>query len=107
MKEQYSRISCLVLPSWDEGFPNVLGEAMLMQKVCIATRVGEAERILENQEWIYNPGDEESLARKIEVFFNLTIPQAEGIGKINRQRIIDHYDIKNISHQFKLLIEKI
>lgn len=44
----YNAIDVFCLTSLTEGFPNVLGEAMLSEKVCLTTDAGDAKEILGN-----------------------------------------------------------
>ncbi|MEY3398654.1 MAG: hypothetical protein RL220_1248 [Bacteroidota bacterium] len=54
----------LILPSWSEGMPNVILEAMSRGMAVIATDVGAVgEMVSESNGWIIEPGSVESLAR--------------------------------------------
>jgi glycosyltransferase involved in cell wall biosynthesis len=44
----FSAMDAFCLPSRTEGFPNVLGEAMLMKLPCLATDVGDVRELLNN-----------------------------------------------------------
>jgi glycosyltransferase involved in cell wall biosynthesis len=59
----YNAAECLVLPSWSEGFPTVVGEAMACGTPVLASRVGGVdELVVEGQTgWLIPPGDDRAL----------------------------------------------
>jgi glycosyltransferase involved in cell wall biosynthesis/predicted deacetylase len=62
MPSAYNALSLLVLSSSDEGFPNVLGEAMACGIPCIATPAGDAPVLLGDTGHLCAFGDDEALA---------------------------------------------
>jgi glycosyltransferase involved in cell wall biosynthesis len=65
MPAAYNALDLLVLCSKEEGFPNVLGEAMACGVPCVATDVGDAARIVGPSGAIVSVGDVEGLVHKI------------------------------------------
>jgi glycosyltransferase involved in cell wall biosynthesis len=59
----YSVAEALVLPSWREGFPTVVGEAMACGTPVLASRVGGiSELVVEGRTgWLIPPGDDAAL----------------------------------------------
>jgi glycosyltransferase involved in cell wall biosynthesis len=60
----YNSAECLVLPSWREGFPTVIGEALACGTPVISSRGGGAEELVVPGQtgWLIPPGDDEALA---------------------------------------------
>jgi len=57
---------CLCLPSYSEGLPNVLLEALACKTNIVATRVGGIPEIIKNAEqYLVEPGDPEALKNKL------------------------------------------
>ncbi|WP_051261365.1 glycosyltransferase [Desulfovibrio inopinatus] len=90
----YKQADVFVLPSFDEGIPVVLMEAMAMGVACLSTRVaGIPELIDETSGLLVWPGDEAGLAEALARLLrgpDLRSRLATGA----RQVIINHYDIE-------------
>lgn len=72
--------ACLILPSWNEGQPLIILEAMANATPIIATDVGLIPEILgKDYKFLYSAGDIASLKEKIEIF--LKHPKIQSIGK--------------------------
>jgi glycosyltransferase involved in cell wall biosynthesis len=71
----YNAAECLVLPSWREGFPSVVGEAMACGTPILASHVGGvSEVVVEGQTgWLIPPGNDRALAAGLS--FILTRPE--------------------------------
>ena len=74
--------NCVCLPSYAEGVPNVLLEAMGCETNIVATRVGGIPEIVSNPESVLvEPGDINALARKLETTLEydkfVTLPAIE------------------------------
>jgi len=83
-----------------EGFPNVLGEAMLCGLPCVSTDVGDAKYLLNNSSWIVQPSDPNELAHKL--YQLLSLPESERVflGKIAAKRIRMEFSIDKMSDDY-------
>jgi len=94
------------LHSVTEGFPNVLGEAMLTGLPCITTDVGDARLLLATDEMTVKASDPKLLAQKMAAMSDLTENERKEVGLRNRNRIIDEFSLSSVSNQYmKLYIE--
>jgi len=67
MSAVYPALDLVVIPSWSEGLPNVLLEAMLYQKAIVATGVGGIPEVMQGclSEGLIPPGNNEKMAGAI------------------------------------------
>jgi len=61
-----ARVDALVHPSWTEGFPNAVLEAMCAGLPVVATRVGGVPELLGDAGWLVPPRDPAALAAAID-----------------------------------------
>jgi glycosyltransferase involved in cell wall biosynthesis len=104
VREHLTRADLFVLPSFAEGVPVVLMEAMSMEIPCIGTRVGGIAELIEDgvDSWLAHSGDLDGLTERLRAA--LTNPAAMGeIGKRARQKIIAEFDINKSAAQFAKL----
>ena len=84
---------CLVLPSYREGFPNVLLQAGSMSKASIASDIPGSNEIISDgyNGFIVKPGCPDALAQKMRHFMGLSTEERKAIGIQARQNIVDKY----------------
>jgi glycosyltransferase involved in cell wall biosynthesis len=65
--QYYNAAECLILASWREGFPTVVGEAMSCGTLVLSSNVGGvSELVIENQTgWLFSPGDDAALKERL------------------------------------------
>jgi len=70
--EQIARLDALVMPSWHEGLPYVLLEAMSLEVPIVATRVGGLAEVLDGRECalLVPPRDPAALASALERLYH-------------------------------------
>jgi glycosyltransferase involved in cell wall biosynthesis len=73
-KEEFWRIlrasDLFLLPSLNEGMPNVLLEALGSDLPCLGSRISGIEDVLEHEELLFDPYDDEAIAEKVRQFFS-------------------------------------
>jgi glycosyltransferase involved in cell wall biosynthesis len=103
--EIYSALDAFILPSLWEGFPIALVEAMSSGLPIIASDLGGIAEALGEQAGIrIPPGDSKSLARAI-LNLRANPTRASQLGKLARQRAVNHFSLPVIVEQYLQLYE--
>lgn len=92
--------------SKSEGFPNVLGEAMLMKIPCVVTDVGDCRFILNDNGVVVPPENPFHLADGIIHYLNLTLQERKIIGLNSYLRIQKEFMLNNIVQKYTDLYNK-
>ena len=99
---------CFVLPSYAEGFPLAIIEAMAFGLPVISTNVGGIPDMLKHGEhgFLCTPGDVDELAKFLKTI--LTDPSLRTkMGKMNRRLALDSYDINSAALRISVLYENL
>lgn len=92
----YALMDVFCLHSRTEGFPNVLGEAMMHQVPCVATRAGDAERILGSTGIVVDGFEPESIAKALSTMLDYSDEKRIELGCMARARMINEYSFDSI-----------
>ncbi len=103
MPRWYAALDGLVLASFLEGFPNVLGEAMACGVPCVSTDVGDAARIIGETGFIVPPGDQDALADAMLRLLALPPEARQALGMQARQRIAREFSLETVAQQYAAL----
>ncbi|WP_162340655.1 glycosyltransferase [Cyclobacterium salsum] len=84
-----------ILNSFTEGFSNALVEAMSAGIPCLATDVGAAGDLIEENEtgWLVKPGDEQDLYIKMKFILSLEKERLAEVGNNGRNAVIGKYHL--------------
>lgn len=95
-----------VLPSFTEGFPNVLGEAMAIGVPCVTTNVGDAQYLLGDGGLVVPARNAEALAQAVSVLLGMTEVERKKMGLNGRKRVENEFSMAKAAKRFyKLYLE--
>ena len=87
MPPVYNALTALLLASSDEGFPNVLGEAMACGVPCVTTRVGDAALLVGDTGRVVPRGDDAAMAAAVSTLLREPADAAAARARECRSRI--------------------
>jgi glycosyltransferase involved in cell wall biosynthesis len=103
----YSVMDIFCLSSAVEGFPNVLGEAMLMGIPCVATNVGDVIKIIDNCGITVESGNYKQLADALEILIVKTSKYRIDLGQKGKQRIEKLFMLPDVVNTYSNLYNNI
>jgi glycosyltransferase involved in cell wall biosynthesis len=107
----YHSIDILLMPSWHEGHPNVILEALVSKLPVIASDVGAvSESVIENHNGFLIPAkDSTSLTEKVEIFLNNTDSlkiMGDKSYELYKEKFTEEIYINKMINVFKIITEK-
>lgn len=93
--------------TYGEGFSNVIGEAMACERICVATDVGDAKRILGDTGYVVPAGDAAALATAWMQALNLNDDERRIRGRAARERIVKHFALDRMITETTLVLENL
>ena len=100
---------CVVLPSYREGLPRVILEAMAMAKPVITTdTAGCRETVISNKNGFLVPvKDAKALSKAMIEFCSLPPSEIESMSNVSRDQALNVFDDQIIANNYLKIIEKI
>lgn len=92
--ELLNRANLFLSCSHGEGFPNALAEAMACGLLCVATRVGDTELLLEGIGDSCDAGDIEALAESVCRLMDLSTERRKELEADARNRIVEDFSVE-------------
>lgn len=100
----YAGFDAVVLPSlFGEGTPNVLLEAQACGAPVVATRVGDAERVVAEPEALVPPGDAAALAAAVMRELSRPAAQRRAQAEANRERVATAFSLERCHARYFVL----
>jgi glycosyltransferase involved in cell wall biosynthesis len=101
----YKLMDIFVLPSYSEGLPNALMEAMANRLCCLASNVGGVQRLIKDNQsgLLFQPGNQEQLRKQLERALTNDSLRVK-LGKAARRTIEKEYDLHKTTKQLSDLL---
>ncbi len=90
----------LIIASRGEAFPNILGEAMSLGTLVVATNVGEIPIILQDIQKTFTPGADQDMANEGIRLLQLAETEKEKLSTELRKRIAERYEIDSVIRNY-------
>ncbi|MCU0862485.1 MAG: glycosyltransferase [Planctomycetes bacterium] len=96
IRDHLDRTRGLVVPSFAEGLPVVLMEALARGRPAIATRIAGIPELVEPGQngWLVTAGSADQLADAMQELLTMATPQVERLGAAGRARVARSHDVR-------------
>ncbi len=105
LKEIYSHAGLFVLPSYHEGMPIVLLEAMSYDLLCLASDIEANRNISLPDENYFSSGDSKQLSEKLKIFVNRSLTEEQKLKQ--REMLRKEYDWNDIARKTMEVYNKV
>lgn len=108
VREEILAARALVLPSFAEGLPVVVMEAMALRRPVLSTYIaGIPELVLDGENgWLFPAGDVAALARVLETCLSAAPAQMQAMGEAGYHRVLARHDIDTEAAKLARLLER-
>jgi colanic acid/amylovoran biosynthesis glycosyltransferase len=95
VREEIVAARALVLPSYAEGLPVVIMEALALRRPVIATWVAGIPELVRNgsEGWLFAPGSADCIVEAIRACLSTPIAQLRQMGERGRERVLERHDV--------------
>ncbi|HEX5624448.1 MAG TPA: glycosyltransferase family 4 protein [Saprospiraceae bacterium] len=96
----------VVLPSYREGMPRTLLEAMAMEKPVIATDVPGCRAAVKQEQngFLVPPKDAQALSKAMLRMYYLSAGEHEAMGRAGRSGVLKHFQVRDIVQAYERLL---
>jgi colanic acid/amylovoran biosynthesis glycosyltransferase len=104
VREELLASRALVLPSFAEGLPVVIMEAMSLRRPVLTTYIAGIPELVQQgmNGWLFPSGSVEELASAMEACLAMPLAQIEQMGEQARQRVLERHDIERETNKLAL-----
>lgn len=108
VRDQLLKARAMVLPSFAEGLPVVIMEAMAIERPVISTYIaGIPELVIpEENGWLVTAGDVEALCVALEDVLDKKVEELREMGKKARHRVLERHDVDREAAKLLSLFNK-
>lgn len=106
IEKEYAKSTHFCLPSFYEGFPNVLCEAMASGLICTASDICDNSLILNEEGLLFNPKDPSNIAKVIKTSLLMSSHDKQVMSERNRERIVSLCSPEKFVKSYIKLIEQ-
>jgi glycosyltransferase involved in cell wall biosynthesis len=108
VREEILKARALVLPSFAEGLPVVLMEAMALGRTVISTYIAGIPELVVNEAngWLVPAGDIDALCGALRVCLASSVDTLRSRGEAGRQRVVDWHDINKEAAKLRALFSQ-
>jgi colanic acid/amylovoran biosynthesis glycosyltransferase len=108
VKEEMLAARAIVVPSFAEGLPVVIMEAMSLGRPVIATYVAGIPELVENGKtgWLVPAGNDIVLSEAMRAALDASVDELTLMGKAARRRVTERHDSLREAEKLKKLVEK-
>jgi glycosyltransferase involved in cell wall biosynthesis len=98
----------IVLPSYREGMPRVILEAMSMGKIVVSTMTAGCDETIEHDKngYLVPVKDSIMLSEVIKIILDMNELELQKMGIYSRKKALNEFDIKIITEQYMQIIHK-
>jgi colanic acid/amylovoran biosynthesis glycosyltransferase len=108
VRDEILAARALVLPSFSEGLPVVIMEAMALRRPVIASCVGGIPELVlpEEHGWLVPPSDAQALAEAIRACLAAPVEVLARMGETARERVLDRHDVETEAGKLTALFQR-
>jgi glycosyltransferase involved in cell wall biosynthesis len=106
MQVVYNGLDLLVLSSYAEGFPNVLGEAMACGVPCVVTDVGDSALVVGDTGQVVPPKDPRALRDGMINMLTKIGKEKAALSKRSRDRIVNEFSVEKMVNRMVEILEQ-